>query len=185
MANIPMSWPVEEYKDVSSQNWYNAVRRSKNGDPRSSEAAKAVLQYLARDHSRVPMQWDSSANAGFSNATPWMRVNDDYTRVNVAAQEQDSESVLAFWKSMVQLRKLHANLFIHGEFNIVDAGNSKTFTYTKMCKGKKAVVVLNFTKEQQPNPALEEHSSAKSIIGSKGIVSQRDLSPFEGRVYLF
>lgn len=184
MVNIPLSWPIEEYKDVSSQNWYNAVKRSKNGDPRALHCAKAVLQSLARDHSRVPMQWDSSANAGFSKAKPWMRVNDDYTRVNVATQEKDSGSVLAFWKSMIQLRKLHANLFIHGEFNMLDAENSNTFTYTKTYMGKKAVIILNFTREQQPNPLLEEHDSAKSVVGSNVVVSRLHLAPFEGRVYI-
>jgi len=185
MTNVPISWPISEYKDVSSQNWYNAVKRTKNGCPRALECAKAVLQYLGRDHARLPMQWDASPNAGFSAAEPWMRVHDDYPAVNVAAQEQDRESVLAFWKTMVRLRKAHGELFIHGEFRTLDAENPDTFVYTKTYGTKKAVVLLNFTEELQPNLMLGEHDSAGVIVvGSSREVSRLNLAPFEGRVYI-
>jgi len=61
----------------------------------------------ARDHSRVPMQWDSTANAGFTAGTPWMRVNDDYTEWNVDKQSSDPESPLSFYKRALAVRKAY------------------------------------------------------------------------------
>ena len=70
------------------------------------------LRRKARDHARNPVQWDASRNAGFSLGSstavkPWMRVHDDYKEWNVAEQQQDSKSVLSFWKQMVVFRKKH------------------------------------------------------------------------------
>lgn len=82
------------------------------------------FQKKARDHSRVPMhvrakacifqitllmffQWDSTANAGFTRGTPWMRVNEDYETWNVRSQTEDNASVLAFWKNALAVRKQH------------------------------------------------------------------------------
>ena len=53
------------------------------------------------------MQWDTSAHAGFTTGTSWMRVNDDYKDCNVAAQVDDPDSVLGFWKRALQTRKAH------------------------------------------------------------------------------
>jgi alpha-glucosidase len=52
-------------------------------------------------------QWNSSAHAGFTTGTPWMRVNEDYETWNAAAQVDDEKSVRAFWKRALQLRKDH------------------------------------------------------------------------------
>ena len=55
-------------------------------------------------------QWNSSKHAGFSSAEPWMRVNDDFGEWNVATQQNDPESVLHFWRKLIQLRKDNAVL---------------------------------------------------------------------------
>lgn len=40
---------------------------------------------FGRDPERTPMQWEASANAGFSSAEPWLPIACDYTRCNVAS----------------------------------------------------------------------------------------------------
>lgn len=183
LANVPLSWPIEEYKDLSSQNWYNEIKRTKNGDPKALDGCMRALQYLARDHARVPMQWDSSKNGGFSSSKPWMRVNDDYATINAATQEKSSTSVLAFWRSMNQLRKEQKELFIYGKFELLDAENQKTFSFTKTFGEKKAVVVLNFSNEVQSNPLPDAYNSAKVLAATREVTSKGKLEPFEGRIY--
>ena len=41
-----------------------------------------------RDQFRTPMQWSNNPNAGFSDGTPWIAVNNDYSEVNVEVLEQ-------------------------------------------------------------------------------------------------
>ncbi|KAF4975302.1 hypothetical protein F66182_17572, partial [Fusarium sp. NRRL 66182] len=58
MVNAPSSWPISEYKDVESTNFYRFVREITNDDPIALAKTKVALQHLARDHARLPMQWD-------------------------------------------------------------------------------------------------------------------------------
>ena len=61
---------------------------------------------------RTPMQWDASENAGFTTGTPWEPVNDDYTSVNVAAQQADSDSLLRHYQRLLTVRREHPALSI-------------------------------------------------------------------------
>lgn len=81
------------------------------------EALGIVTQY-SRDNARTPMQWDASANAGFGSGTPWQPVNPNYTRINVAQQQEDADSVLNYYKRLIALRKdpAYAETFVYGDF---------------------------------------------------------------------
>lgn len=74
---------------------------------RKLEYARKMIQLKARDHTRTPMQWDATSNAGFCRADvkPWMRVNDDFRVVNVTAQVDNPQSVLSYWKSCLAIRR--------------------------------------------------------------------------------
>ncbi|KAK9341822.1 glycoside hydrolase superfamily, partial [Lipomyces starkeyi] len=76
MVNAPVTWPVEEYKCIRSVNYLKMIRERLNHDPTALSKALKALQMVARDHARVPMQWDSTANAGFCSEAvePWMSV---------------------------------------------------------------------------------------------------------------
>lgn len=113
MANLPPSWPIGEYKDIATQQYYHEeqdARRAKQGkqDVDMSDVADNV-QRKARDHGRNPMQWDATKHAGFSTkeGETWMRVNDDYKEWNVASQVDDKTSVHNFWRAMLAFRKEH------------------------------------------------------------------------------
>jgi oligo-1,6-glucosidase len=62
------------------------------------------LRLSSRDNSRTPYQWDSSAQAGFSNGAPWLKVNANHKKLNYAAQKNDPDSVLSYYKKMAALR---------------------------------------------------------------------------------
>lgn len=186
MVNAPKEWPIEEYKDVESNNYYNMVRERTVNDPTALADAKAALQHLARDHARLPMQWDGTTNGGFSSSlTPWMRAHDKYPDINVKQQRLDSNSVLVFWKRMLVLRKEYSDLFVHGDMEVFDEANEKTFMFMKESEGRTAFVALNFTAEKQ---RFERPVAAKGCLkllagnvdgGADGV-----LEAFEGRVYL-
>jgi len=186
MVNFPLDWSMDEYKDVDSSNYYRMVDDRSHGDPRSCHAAKVALQHLARDHARVPMQWNASPNGGFSTVKPWMRVNNDYPQCNAKQQQSDKTSVLAFWKEMLALRKAHMDLFVYGDFELVDEANEMVFCFTKEWNGVKALVVLNFTGEEQAFAIRDVFSVHKSTLLTTTVdaVTENSLSAYEGRVYL-
>jgi alpha-glucosidase len=89
-------------------------------DPIASSVFRRVPQFVAdrmserlnRDEMRTPMQWDTSANAGFSPAgvQPWLPVNPDYVRVNVAGEAAQPESILNLYRRLLHVRREHASL---------------------------------------------------------------------------
>lgn len=184
MANAPLSWDIEEYKDLDSINYYEMVRKRTGGDKNALEDAKIALQHLARDHSRLPMQWDSSTNGGFSEAKPWMRANDDYPEVNVASQQDNPQSVLSFWKAMLKLRKANLGVLAHGDFKLLDRDDMNIFAYTKTFDNQQALVVLNFSTKKQPYSIPEDFKSAELLAGTRGDATGAEWEPFEGRIYL-
>ena len=60
---------------------------------------------VGRDGCRTPMQWDATADAGFSTATPWLPLADDYIHENVANLDADAGSILSLYKALIGLRK--------------------------------------------------------------------------------
>jgi alpha-glucosidase len=60
---------------------------------------------VSRDPSRTPMQWNNDDNAGFSNVKPWLRLPDNFKRINVETQKKDDHSMLSFYKRLIMIRK--------------------------------------------------------------------------------
>jgi alpha-glucosidase/glucan 1,6-alpha-glucosidase len=188
MVNFPLEWDIEEYKDVNSINYYKFIQDSTQNDPTAVKKAKEALAHLARDHSRIPMQWDGTANAGFTteSAKPWMRVHDEYLTLNVEKQQGDSKSVLAFWKEALRVRKSLPKVFAHGVFGDTDPSDECLFVFEKTGDDQKLLVLLNFTAEAKPIDIAERLGNAppKAIIKNYEDEPLDFLRPLEGRVYL-
>ncbi|KAF2003443.1 glycoside hydrolase family 13 protein [Amniculicola lignicola CBS 123094] len=186
MVNFPLDWDMTEYKDVDSSNYYKMVDERSGHDEKELASAKAALQHLSRDHARVPMAWRNAANAGFSAVKPWMRANEDYAVCNAEQQKGDKNSVLSFWKRMIELRRQYKDVFVHGDFDVVDMENIDIFTFTKTWRNQKALVVLNFTdKEQKVSIAAGFRDQKANLLASSVDNCAPDaLAAYEGRVYL-
>ncbi|KZF22244.1 glycoside hydrolase family 13 protein [Xylona heveae TC161] len=194
MKNAPLSWDPKEYKDVESISFWEKINKLYPGDSQKLDEARRLLQLKARDHARTPVQWDSSANAGFCKAgvEPWMRVNDDFRRVNVAAQMKPSSdgdlSVWQFWQRGLENRKKHKGAFIYGNFIAVNPEDDNVFAYTRTgSQDGTWLVVLNFSKEEQlwevpPDFELEAWVAGNYTPNApdKGRRGTIRLKPFEG-----
>ena len=102
-----------------------------------------------RDGERTPMQWDTSVNAGFSKATPWLPVPLDASAVNVQAEETDPLSLLAWYRSLIHLKKTVPSLSA-GDNTMLDTENTKVLSWVRSSPGAPSVVVsVNFTSEAQ------------------------------------
>jgi oligo-1,6-glucosidase len=162
------------------------VDKKTGGGPKALAEAKAALQHLARDHSRTPMQWSNSPNGGFSSTKPWMRVNDDYPVCNAKQQQGDKNSVLAYWKRLLILRKQYAELFVYGDFDLINKEDEKLFCFTKTWKGEKAFVALNFSGQELEFALPSEIRSDTTKILVDTVIDGKEgsLLPYEGRIYL-
>ncbi|MGB3080488.1 MAG: alpha-glucosidase, partial [Saprospiraceae bacterium] len=117
MNNIKFE-KIEDYRDIESIGMYNQIKNN-GGDLKEFLNDQKTT---ARDNARTPFQWDNSTNAGFTTGTPWLKINSNYTTVNVAAEEKDSTSCLNYFKQLLRLRK--ENLVLtYGKYTLLDKDN--------------------------------------------------------------
>ena len=144
MTNCPMA-SVDEYDDINTKGEYRMALEAGI----SEEEALAACYRFSRDNSRTPMQWDASPNAGFTTGTPWLKVNPNYTAVNVAQQEVREDSMLNYYKKLLALRKSEEfrELFTYGDFQPMLEKEDGILSYCRSLNEKTVVVVANFGKE--------------------------------------
>ncbi len=139
MSNIRFN-NIEDYKDLETINYYAFLKRTAGDLQEFLNGQKEV----ARDNSRTPMQWNASANAGFTTGTPWLKVNPNYTTVNAEASEKDENSILHYVQKMIQLRK-SSPVLVYGKYKIIDAANAEIYAYTRELNAEKVLVLLSFS----------------------------------------
>ena len=100
MENIPFK-SIDEVDDISTLDEYKVALDA----GLTPEAALKAVARRSRDNARTPMQWTGEENAGFTAGTPWLRVNSNYTAINVEKESGDPDSVLNFYKKLIALRK--------------------------------------------------------------------------------
>ena len=93
------------------------------------------------------MQWDTTQYAGFSTASPWLPVNDNYQTVNVATEEKDTGSALNYFRKMTQLRNENPVL-VYGDYKILQQEHPTVYAYTRTLGEAKMLVVLNFSEDE-------------------------------------
>jgi len=94
-----------------------------------------------RDAYRTPMQWDDSANAGFTSSEPWLPVNSDYANVNVEAFETVENSHTKIFREMAELRNSETILFGSSEMKV----EGDVFVLARIKKGNPGyVLIANF-----------------------------------------
>ncbi|KMY45390.1 oligo-1,6-glucosidase [Bacillus sp. FJAT-27916] len=183
MTNVSFE-SIMDYDDISMKNFYY-MELAKG---RSHEELMKIIWKSGRDNSRTPMQWDSSSNSGFTKGTPWMKVNPNYQEINVRKQEDDPQSILHFYKQMIQLRKQHECL-IYGDFKLHLEDDQHIFAYSRNDGKQTALIINNFSREEQavelPDFAGKEMEMILSNYEKKDRQSNPFLlSPYETVVYL-
>ena len=138
---------IEDYRDLAALNGYQLAKSQGANLP----AYLKNLKRFSRDNSRTPFQWDTTANAGFSTGTPWLKTNPNYPTVNEATENKDPNSVLNHFRRAVDVRKQHPVL-VHGQYRLLDAANPHIWAYTRTQGNNQALVVLNFSSEKRDWP---------------------------------
>lgn len=174
----------EDFNDVRDRNSF-AANRAK-GIP--DEVTARELAPGSRDNSRTPMQWDDSANAGFSTGTPWLKVNPNYRRINWKAQKGVAGSVLEHYRDLIRLRRSD-RLWIYGAYELVAAEHPQVYAYTRSLGIKQGLVICNVSgreaKLELPGLVLRhDHLLLANLdVPAHADASGVTLRPFESRVY--
>lgn len=180
MTNYPFE-SIETFNDVAVVNEYNIVK-AQNGD---TSALLEKHKMENRDNSRTPMQWNQNKNAGFSDHQPWFPVNPNYQQINVAEQQDNPNSILHFYKAMIQLKKSD-DVYTYGKFDLVDTNNEQVFAYIRTLDDKQVLIVGNLTDQitslNMPD-YMSNHSNHILLHNYKDrAINMNALRPFEAFV---
>jgi maltose alpha-D-glucosyltransferase/alpha-amylase len=137
-----------------------------------------------RDGVRTPMQWTDGPNAGFSDAPPdrlYAPVIGDgfgfgYQHVNVAAQEDDPDSLLNRMRRLIALRKRYP-VFGPGDLHLIEVDNPAFLIFTRSWQDQTVVVVHNLSPEEQ---TTELDLAAFAGLSPRNILDPARVHPMVG-----
>ncbi|MBR2930121.1 MAG: alpha-glucosidase [Clostridia bacterium] len=162
---------MSDVMDIESHNIYNLL--SSLHLPK--RLRWRMIRLTSRDNARTPMQWTDGEHAGFTEGTPWLKVNGNHKTVNVKTEERKADGVLAFWKRMIALRKTSDALKEGGFEPLYEGG--RIYAYRRRCEGESLVAIFNMTAKEAKLPrALKVEGE---VIASNYDTHGDALLPFE------
>ena len=201
MTNVKFD-SIEDYRDGDSIRFYEDMHVDHKR--LSHEEAMQAIYIKGRDNARTPVQWDASANGGFSpeGVTPWIAVNPNYPAINAEAVLADEDSIFYHYQQLVALRRGELkDLMVYASFAPVDSvqvphdEDEAVYAYTRTggADGSPAneslLVISNFTAEEQErdfavlNEAREAGARVELVSSNYKDDAGSTLRPYEAKVY--
>ncbi|MBQ1508331.1 MAG: alpha-glucosidase C-terminal domain-containing protein, partial [Erysipelotrichaceae bacterium] len=155
---------IDEMKDPVSHFVYDLMRSY--GMPKS--LAFRFIKYGARDHARVPMQWNGSVNAGFNEGhEPWQCMNPVYPEINAEKDLASERSIYRYYQKLLAIKKTNETA-ICGETKEVDHDNRKIIAYSREYEGKRLFVAANFSKKTVKYTLPDWAANAEVLLDNYG-----------------
>ena len=201
MTNVKFD-SIEDYRDGDSIRFYEDMHVDHKR--LSHEEAMQAIYIKGRDNARTPVQWDASANGGFSpeGVTPWIAVNPNYPSINAEAVLADEDSIFYHYQQLVALRRGKLkDLMVYASFAPVDSvqvphnEDEAVYAYTRTGgadgspENESLLVVSNFTAEEQErdfavlNEAREAGARVELVSSNYKDDAGSTLRPYEAKVY--
>ena len=185
MTNINLE-DISLYQDVQTVNNLRTLRML----GMSKKKAEQRISRTTRGNARTPVQWDATANAGFTTGTPWMPVNPNYKTINAQAEVLKRDSIFNHYRRLIAFRKKHP-VAVHGEYIEHCAESKELYVYERSLEGKRLLVICSFTEKPVGFWAPEGFDLTKgkpvlcnypdNQIHGNGFTTR----PYETRVYYF
>ena len=158
MENVNFT-SMDQIDDISTRDQYKVAIEA----GLSPEEAFAIVKHYSRDNSRTPFQWDTSENAGFTTGKPWLMVNPDYKRINVASQINDPNSVLSYYKKLTALRKNpeYAETVVYGKTVPYLPEVERLMAFKRVGDNQTLLVLGNFSTKPQ---TVKLPSKCKKVV---------------------
>jgi glycosidase len=191
MTNYPFD-SLEEVQDVDTLN--NVAELEREGRFASDDDVLELVRYRSRDNARTPMQWDSTDNAGFSTAEPWLPVNPNHDEINVEAERADPDSVWHYYRDLIDLRS-REDVLVYGSYDLLLPDHERLWVFTRTLTddageaAERTLTVVNLASDEttfEPPAAVagvaDELLVSNSDVDS-AVVERETLRPWEARVY--
>ncbi len=154
---------IDQYRDVESLNYYQILQEQ----GKTPAEALEILAARSRDNGRTPMQWDDGPNAGFTAGTPWLGLADSYQTINAAAQWEDPDSILWYYRRLIALRKEN-KLISEGKIEFLFPEDAQLLAYRRYdpAGSGELLVLCNLTGREISDCLPEGWSGAEKLLGN-------------------
>lgn len=150
---------MADYVDVESINAYQMLLEQ----GKTPEEAFAIIQAKSRDNSRTPMQWDDSANAGFTTGTPWLKAGKSYPEINVENEMQGP--IFTFYQKLIALRK-ELPIIAEGSYRPVYEDSQQVYAFERQLGDEKLLVLNNFYPDPITIDILPEYQNGEVLLSN-------------------
>lgn len=161
MTNYPFLSP-DDFRDIES---INAYKEWCTDGQLSHEVFWPCITFKSRDNARTPVQWDDSAQAGFTTGTPWITVNPNYKEINAKAETANPNSVFHYYKKLIALRKENP-IMVYGKYELLLPDSEELFVYTRTLEQEKLLVVCSFCDHETVFTIPDEFVGATCLISN-------------------
>ncbi len=179
MTNMPFT-DISQYRDIEALHHYrDAVARGVR-----PEVVMAALAAKGRDNARTPMQWDATADAGFTTGEPWLPVNPNKDEVNAEAAVADPDSVFHHYRRLAALRR-DLPVVVDGGFELLLPADEQVWAFTRTLGDERLLVLANCSSRSasvNPDDVPDLHG-AEPLLTTHGDRDGLDLLAWESRVY--
>ncbi len=162
---------IADYRDVESINYHDILRAA----GLSEDETMKIIGARSRDNGRTPMQWTAGESADFTTGTPWLGVNHNHAAINVEAEREDDDSILAFYRRLIALRKEY-HIIAEGSIRFLERENDDVIAYERVLGSERLLVLCNFRASDIAMPEL--HAAGEKLIGNYPGMAAR-LRPYE------
>ncbi|AYC30740.1 glycoside hydrolase family 13 protein [Paenisporosarcina cavernae] len=182
MTNVVFE-SIEDYQDLETRRMYD----EKMANGAVHEDVMQSIYVKGRDNARTPMQWDDTAEAGFTTGTPWLKVNPNYKTINVQEALASPNSIFAYYQSLIQLRK-ELDILTEGSFVLLLPDDEEIFAYQRHWQEEMLTVYCNFSASTRDISCVHENES-DVVIKNYETLEWHDntltLRPFEAVIFKF
>ena len=184
MTNIRLK-SLDDFQDVMT---HNGIRLVTGLLPKTT--ILKLANKSSRENSRTPVQWNGGPNAGFTEGEPWFPVNENYTEINVEAQEKDPDSLLNFYRALLAFRKKQ-EVVLYGDYVEHNRKDRDFYVYERNYLSRKLLVICCFSEKSRrfDAPAGIQLERGKLVFGNydrnEVVANGFTARPYELRVYLF
>ncbi len=175
MTNMQIK-TLDDYVDIETKD----VLKTMNKLPLTKKYKTKSIMNGSRDNSRVPMHWDSSEYAGFSNTKPWLKVNENKEFINVEDAVKDPNSIYNYFKKLIQIHK-EQDLVKDGIYKDLLPKNNKIFAYERKLDNKLLLVISNFTNKEIKCNILNKYKeyTKQELLNNYNEIKEGKLLPYQ------
>lgn len=182
MSNVDFE-TIDQYRDLDSKRFYR--EELQKGATKAQTLFK--LRSKSRDNARTPMQWDRTSTSGFSSHKPWIEVNPNHVEINVETEETNANSVLNFYRKLVELRR-HDPILLDGQYALVNTNDHQLYVYTRESGRSGYLIITNLSDQPASYQVPDTYQNLKLVLtndSEKQRPASMKLQPWSAYLYKY